>query len=108
MTDTAEQYRAALEEGMDIDEIAAAFGVSRNSVSKALLRHGVVVSPPSGNLDPAVQARNLADQGFSFSQIKKALKVKTPELEVLLSPWYVVVPSKKGRQRARKRRLLRR
>ena len=108
MTDKADQYRSALEEGMTLDEIATAFGVSSGSVAQTLLRHGFGTSIPSEDVDPARKAREMADRGFSFSQIRRALKVKTPELEALLSPWYVVIPSKKGRQRARKRRLVRR
>ncbi|MFT5515507.1 MAG: hypothetical protein ACI80V_001633 [Rhodothermales bacterium] len=108
MTDKAEQYRAALGEGMNLDEIAEAFGVSSGSVAQVLLRNGIGTSMRSDDVDPALRARDLGDRGFSFGQIKNPHKVKTPELEVLISPWYVAVPSKKGRQRARKRRLVRR
>lgn len=108
MSDKAQQYQAAFEEGLSLDEIAGAFGVSAGSVAQTLLRHGISTSAPGQDVDPAVKAREMAERGFSFSQIKRALKVKTAELEVLLSPWYVVVPAKKGRQRARKRRLVRR
>lgn len=108
MTEKAEQYQAAFEEGLSLDDIAAAFGVSSNSVAQTLLRHGISTSPATEDVDPAQKARELADRGFSFSQIKRALKVKTPELEVLLAPWYAVVTAKKGRQRARKRRLVKR
>ena len=108
MTEKAQQYQAAFEEGLSLDEIAAAFGVSSGSVAQTLLRHGITTSTPPEDVDPAVRARELAERGFSFSQIKRALKVKTPELEVLLSPWYAVVTARKGRQRARKRRLVRR
>ncbi|NNE69712.1 MAG: hypothetical protein HKN29_05030 [Rhodothermales bacterium] len=108
MSDKAQQYQAAFEEGLTLEEIGTAFGVSSSSVAQTLLRHGVSTSGSSEEVDPALLARQLAERGFSFSQIKRALKVKTAELEVLLSPWYVVVPAKKGRQRTRKRRLVRR
>jgi hypothetical protein len=102
-TPTSEQYKAAFEEGMSLEEIAEAFGVPKQTIALALAKGG---AEKVGAL--AQRAKGLADGGFSFSKIKKQLSVSTPELEALLSPWYVITRAEKGARRTRKRRLVRR